>query len=173
MKCHQKVGLIVALVAVVSMGVFGEMPAELKGSWVIDIDASVEYMKTSPRWVDADAKYLPSIMKRMAQMGYVFEEGAASLSFRGKALALPITLQESREDTYVFETVVKEQVVFLTVIFMDDETINIRSSSSDDMHYYLWQRGELAGPAGPSDSALAVEVMTEAINPPPLPVAGE
>lgn len=171
MKMGRRACVVFSVVMCVVMGVFAEMPDELKGSWVIDEAATTEFMKTSPEWKTDNAKFIPSILKRMSQVVYLFEGDTICVSMRGKTQTLPVTLKETRAEKYLFETQVRNETVTMTVSFVDADTINIRSSSSDDMLYYLWTRGTPTSDAVPSDSALAIDVMTQAIVTPPVPGA--
>ena len=140
-----------------------EMPDTLKGSWILNADATSLYIKTSPKWDASGEKYLPTILKRMSQMAYVFNDKAIVVSMRGREQALPVTLSSSEDKTYVFDGELRGKSVTMTVSFIDETTINIRSSATDDMDYYLWSRGEVPGEDGPSDEELATEVMKKAM----------
>ena len=162
-------GKALAVVAILTVPVaeaWAEMPDELKGSWVLDASATEEHLKTSPRWKAEDAKYLPTVLKRMSQFLFEFEESAIVSTMRGRQQIIPVVLKENSGNGYVFEGRVRDQSLTLTVSFVDDQTINIRSSASDDMDYFLWKRGELASGAGPSDESLATEIMEKATKTP-------
>jgi len=152
--------IIVATSATVASA---EMPKELKGSWILDAQATQKYVKTSPKWKAEDEKHLPMIIKRMSQMQYKFTDDAIVMSMRGREQVIPVSLKKSDAKKYVFDGKLRGQDVTMTVFFMDDATINIRSSATDDMDYYLWKRGSLASKEGPSDKSLATEMMQKAL----------
>lgn len=158
--------VVLAILAVPVTGARAEMPEELKGSWTLDASATEENLKTSPQWTAEDAKYLPTIMKRMSQFVFEFEEDAIVSSRRGKQQILPVVLKENSGEMYVFEGTIRDERVTVTVSFVDDRTINIRSSATDDMDYYLWKRGRLTDKAGADDTSLALEVMKKALEGP-------
>ena len=158
-----------AVLAILTLPVttaWAEMPNELKGSWILDAPATEEHLKTSPQWKAEDAKFLPTILKRMSQFLFGFEEDAIVSTMRGRQQVIPVELKEKSGHTYVFEGKVRDQTITLTVSFVDDRTISIRSSASDDMDYFLWKRGQLAEEAGPSDASLATEILEKATKTP-------
>jgi len=132
------------MAAVSTTAIAAEMPKELKGSWILNAEATTEYMKTSPKWDEATAKHLPMIIKRMSKLVYLFEDDVITVSMRGKGHALPVVLKSTDKKTYVFEAKAGKRVITLTVSINDAGNLNIRSSATDDMDYYLWKRGELA-----------------------------
>ena len=167
-----KVLVVLAILAVPVTEAWAEMPKELKGSWILDASATEKHVTTSPQWTAEDAKYLPTIMKRMSQFVFEFEEDAIVSSMRGKQQSLPVVLKENSGKTYVFEGTIRDERVTVTVSFVDDRTINIRSSATADMDYFLWKRGRLTDKAGADDKSLAIEVMKKALEG-PLDKTGE
>lgn len=120
-----------------------QMPDTLEGSWILDVEATQAYVKSSPKWKEADAKHLPMVLKRMSQVSYVFEGDAITISARGSAQKLPVTRKSSKAPAYVFEGEKGDDSVRLTVTISEEGNMNIRSSKTDDMDYYLWKRGNL------------------------------
>jgi hypothetical protein len=164
MKIITKSWLVLLSLITISSAL-AEMPAQIKGSWVIDAEGSEAFMKTSPKWDAAGAKFLPTILKRMAQVTYAFEGDNFVVAMRGKEHKLPVTLVKSEGNTHIFEAKRGEKVMTITVTLNDKDQLNVRSSGSDDMDYYLWKRGEMAK-AGASDEKLAVELLKKVIEQP-------
>lgn len=156
-----RVGTVLAAVTILLLSAteaLAEMPQELKGSWILHAQATEDYVKTSPKWKAEDSKFLPTVIKRMSQVLYEFKDSAIIVSMRGKQQAIPVVLTERNAKRYVFEGTIRNTIVTMTVSFVDDATINIRSSTTDDMDYYLWKRGQLTNKAGADDKSLAIEV---------------
>ncbi|MDJ0945892.1 MAG: hypothetical protein QNJ30_20690 [Kiloniellales bacterium] len=158
--------VISAILAAPATGAWAEMPKELKGSWVLDVAATERHVTTSPQWKAEDAKYLPIFVKQMSQFVFEFEENAIVSSMRGRRQILPVVLKENSGKTYVFEGTIRDKSVTVTVSFVDDRTINIQSSATDDMDYYLWKRGQPTDKAGADDKSLAIEIMKKALETP-------
>lgn len=123
--------------------VSAETPQVLKGSWILDAEATEKQIKSSPSFKAEDEKYLPAILKRMSLVSYTFTETAITVAMRGKEQIMPVVLKEHEAAVYIFEGKAGEDTVTMTVRFIDEETINIRSSATDDMDHYLWKRGQI------------------------------
>ena len=142
MKAIQQALLTFIIIAISTTASWAEMPDALKGSWILDTAATEKYMQTSPKWTPEDAKYLPMILKRMSQAVYEFKENAFIVSMRGKTQTLPIILKHSEKQKYIFEGTLGDQTMTLTASITDEGNLNVRSSATDDMTYYLWKRGQ-------------------------------
>lgn len=150
---------IVAIVTISTTTTQAEMPEALKGSWIFDADATEAYMQTSPNWKAEDEKYLPTILKRMSQAAYEFTDDAFIVSMRGKTQALNVTLTHSEKKIYIFEGTLADQNITLTASINDGGGLNVRSSATDDMEYYLWKRGLPQSADAVSDEKLALELL--------------
>lgn len=166
MSNTRSVVLGLAIMVLSATGAMAEMPVRLKGTWILDAEATAALMKTSPKWKAEDEKYLPTILKRMSLMLYEFEDHAISVSMRGKKQVLAVVLQESSAKKHVFKGTVEGETVAMTVSFVGDATIKIRSSSTDDMDYYLWKRGRLTGAADADGKSDAIEIMKKSLTTP-------
>ena len=151
------------MVAISTTTALAEMPKILQGTWIIDAKATETHMKTSPKWKAEDANYLPTIMKRMSQVVYEFDDDAITVSMRGKKRPLQVVLKQSEKKMYTFDGNVGDRVITLTVSITDKGNLNIRSSATDDMDYYLWKRGLPDKEAKVDDKKLAIELMKKAL----------
>jgi len=155
--------VVLSVVAFSTAAALADMPKELKGTWILDAEATEKYVQTSPKWKDEDAKRLPMIMKRMSQVLYELKDGAMIATMWGRSQTVAVTLNKRDGKSYVFDAKVRDQTMTMTVTFVSDATITIRSSTTDDMDYFLWKRGKLPKEAGPNDKALALEAMKKAM----------
>ena len=130
----------------------------LKGTWVIDLVPSIQYMQTSPKWTDQTATHLPPILQRMSQVMCEFTDDSMVMSIRGKKKILPVSLKSTQANVIIFERAVGDQPTTLTVTLMNGTNINIRSSISNDLDFYLWKRGRVTKEVAASDVALALEL---------------
>ncbi|MBF0198535.1 MAG: hypothetical protein HQL32_12535 [Planctomycetes bacterium] len=144
MNKFKQLAVILLATAFPLIGFAAEMPKELKGTWILDAKASEAYIQTSPKWKPKDAKYLPKIMKRMSQVLYTFKDDSIIAAMRGKEQAFPITSVEREGENFLCKGNIKGKEVTLTVSLRKDGVINIKSSTTDDMDYYIWKRGELS-----------------------------
>lgn len=144
-----------------------ELPAKIAGSWVLDAEATTKFFPTSPKWKESDARFLPEIIKSMASMKYSFSEGKMTLERKGKLHSVDATLLEQKGDTFIFELQPSPNYSFkMTCTVNEKGLLNIRSSNTDDLDYYLWKRGDLDTQEKVSDAKLATEVMKKAIKQP-------
>lgn len=142
-----------------------EMPKELKGFWILETKATERNILTSQKMKQEDAKYLPIILKRMSQYVWEFNDGVITTSRGKKNKTLIVALKENNKKKFVFEGQMDNQTITMTVTFVNDALINIRSSATDDMNYYLWTRGKLDnGMVKDSDSSLTIELMKKSLN---------
>jgi hypothetical protein len=121
-----------------------QMPDALKGTWVIDAEASTAYMKTSPKWTDKDAEHLPMIFKHLAGVVYIFADNTIAVATGKERQTYAATLKSRDGNTYVFDTKAGDQPITLTATLTAAGKLNVRSSATNDMDYYLWQRGQPA-----------------------------
>ena len=142
-----------------------EMPKELKGTWILDAQATEHNIRTSSKMKPEDAKYLPTIIKRMSQYGWEFSDGSITSSRGSKKQTLSVVLKESDQKTFVFEGTQNNQIITMTVALISDTVINIRSSATDDMDNYLWMRGNLdTDMEKDNDNSLAIELTEKSLN---------
>lgn len=139
------------------------MPKILKGTWIVDATATEANMKTSPKWKAEGSKYLPTIMKRMSQVMYAFDDDTITVTMRGKKQPLKVALKHSEKKRYLFEGNVGGRVITLTVTITGEGNLNIRSSATDDMDYYLWKHGRPDKKTGFDDKTLARELMKKSL----------
>lgn len=129
-----------AVVASASIG--AEMPEELKGTWVLNQEATQEYVKQSPKWKAGDEKTLPLMLKAMSRIRYIFSEKSVTVVIGERKQELPVTLKEHKDGKWVFTGAVEGKQFTLTVTLDKKGNLNFRSSASDDMDYYLWQKAK-------------------------------
>lgn len=167
-KCMSRIWIVMGALMILAFSTtatLAEMPEELKGTWILDAQATEHYIMTSPKWKPETAKYLPTIMERMSYYVFEFDEGVIIASRRAKKETLPVALKENDKKKYVFKGEIRNQTITMTVTFVNDTTINIRSSATDDMDYYLWKRGRLdKNRISKDDRSQPIELMKKALN---------
>lgn len=138
---------------------WAEVPKELKGTWVVDLVPSIQYMQTSPKWTDQTATHLPPILQRMSQAMYEFTDDYLVVSIGGKKKKLPVSLISTQSNVTVFERTVGGQLHTLTVSMMNGSNINVKSSFNHDLDFYLWKRGRVTTQVEPSVIAHALQLV--------------
>jgi hypothetical protein len=145
-------------VMALSATALAEVPKELKGTWVIDLVPSIQYMQTSPRWTDQTATHLPPILQRMSQVMCEFTDDSLVLFKGEKKKTLPISLKSTQSNVTIFERHVGGQLHTLTVSITNGTNINFKSSTNTDLDFYVWKRGRVTKEVAASDVALALEL---------------
>lgn len=144
-----------------------DMPSALRGTWILDAEATVKNLKTSPKWKAEDEKYLPSILKRMSQIEHGFTHDEVTVSFRNKKQSIQVDAVKKDENKYLLSAKAGEHEITLTVTLKSGNRINIQSSATDDMDYYLWKRGALSKDKGVSDQKIVTEILKKSLESPP------
>jgi hypothetical protein len=154
---------IITLSAALCSLTFAEMPEALSGTWVIDSEGTTEFMKTSPKYDEKAAKYLPKIITRMSKVTYTFENDQIVAKMGDKEKALDVTHLKSEGNTHTFESTIGDKTMTITATINDKGQLNIKNSASNDGDYFLWKKGELDSSKKPSDEQLAIEILKEEV----------
>ena len=136
--------LAAVLLCVLSVPAFAAtpvpMPENLKGTWKLNATATEAAMRTSPKW-DADAeKYWPRILKRMSQVRYILEDGKIIAAMGEKKKEVPVTVKSQDGDVTVFDATAGDKPFTMTATLDKDGNLNLKSSATDDMDFYWWEK---------------------------------
>lgn len=113
----------------------------LKGTWVIDYDGTLEYAKNSPKYTPKEAAVLPGQLKLLRGLMKMQITDTQVVTYRGdRRQALAYTPEDVGTDRVVLKTAARGQEVTLTFTFKAGGGMNMRSSGSDDMDYFLWKK---------------------------------
>ena len=115
---------------------------KLQGKWVIQKEATSEYVKKSPKWTDNDEKNLPKMMEMFSTYSITFKEKSIILEQRGKGLEFPAELVKEEANKCEFKGKIRDSDVVLTVAIDDKGLMNYKSSLTDDMDYCMWKKAE-------------------------------
>lgn len=116
------------------------IPEVLIGGWMIDAVATAENLKNSPKWDEKNAKVMPIILNRMSSVVCTFDAGTMTVSDGEKKDTLTVELQNSEARLYVLAGKSGDDEVTIRATFTEEGLLNIRSSTTDDMDYFLWKR---------------------------------
>jgi hypothetical protein len=155
-----------AVVAISTTSALAEMPKALKGSWILDAEATEANFKASPEYDEEAAKFLPMIFKQMSKAVFEFDDGVIALTERGKKQPIPITLKENDGKKFIFEAKLGKDVLTFTITLNDKGNISIVNSKSDNMDLYLWKRGVPDKKAKVTDAELGAEIAEKVVNDP-------
>lgn len=136
-----KAYILISITALaLSATALAEMPKELKGTWVLDVDATVKQMKTSPGGNDQARKRFTEIVKRMSQVMFEFTNDSLVLSIGETMRTLTVASKNNQANVSVFEGKAGEEPFTLAVSVANETNINFRSSLNNDLDSCLWKR---------------------------------
>lgn len=117
-------------------------PVETKmiGKWKINVPRSIEKCKTSPKVKPEDFEKLPSIVEREAdKLQMEITESELKITSGSREQVLGYTVTSTDADSQIITVSIKDAEDVNVVFTMIDGTyLNLVSSGSDDMNYYIW-----------------------------------
>jgi len=115
----------------------------LVGKWVVDLPATKEEMKKSPKWQQAseEEKELPKAVEEFIKQMKMVATAEALEFYRGERKnEVPYQVKSVEGNVVVAEMDARGQKVTLTFTFQSDDRMMYKSSATDDMDYYVWTR---------------------------------
>ena len=114
--------------------------SKLAGLWEVDFDRTMEELKKSPKYKPEDIEKMPAMIKgMMARMKVKFSEKEFAFVQGGKEMSLPYTVQSETGASSVLAVKQGNQEQTLTVTLVDGKFLNVKSSGSHDLDYYIWK----------------------------------
>ncbi|NOX98617.1 MAG: hypothetical protein GXP30_02630 [Verrucomicrobia bacterium] len=115
---------------------------DITGEWKINPDKSaLEVIKAGKVAADKIDQIKQDISKRVERFTIVVDD--QNLNVKGKPL--PYVIVSESLDKVVAEADAGGQKVTLTFAIYDDESITIKSSATNDMDYYVWDKSRDGG----------------------------
>ncbi len=124
-----------------SLNVQAQLHDDVVGVWQLDREETESNIRQSPKWDEEIERVLPMILTKMEAINYNFT-GAVLTVVQGerKQVFDYIVSSDAGANPVVLEMLVDGQTVNLEITFISDNQINIKSSETDDMDYYIWKR---------------------------------
>ncbi len=114
---------------------------KLKGTWVIDYDRTLAYMKESPKYTPEEGERLSDQLKMLRGLMKIQITGSQVITARGdRRQALRYTPGEIGTDKAVLLATARGQEVRLTFTLFPGGVMNMRSGGTDDMDYFIWKK---------------------------------
>ncbi|MCA9403244.1 MAG: hypothetical protein KC897_05630 [Candidatus Omnitrophica bacterium] len=121
----------------------------LKGTWVIDYNGTLEYAQTSPKYTPKEAAVLPGQLKLLRGLMKIQVTDTQVITHRGdRKQVVAYTTADADADRVILKTEARGQQVTLTFTFLPGGGMNMRSSATDDMDYFVWRKLRPPGDAG-------------------------
>ena len=160
------VGIVLAVFWVPGALSEGMDIGEFVGHWEVDFDRTMEEVKKSPEYNPEDAEKLPKIVKRMMQRMKIRIEPDNVVYWMGKRQeAFPFTVTAASDTTVTANTEQHGKTATFVLTLVEGRYMNLKSSTSDDLDYYIWKPATEAGNAGTmSDAEVVVETLKEGLS---------
>lgn len=114
--------------------------SKFAGLWEVDFDRTMEELKKSPKYKPEDIEKMPAMIKgMMARMKVKFSEKEFAFVQGGKEMSLPYTVQSETANSTVLAVRADGKDQTLTVTLVDGKFLNVKSSGSNDLDYYIWK----------------------------------
>ena len=110
------------------------------GLWEVDFDRTMEELKKSPKYKPEDIEKMPAMIKgMMARMKVKFSEKEFTFVQGGEEMSLPYTVKSETGASSVLAVKPEGKDETLTVTLIDGKFLNVKSSDSNDLDYYIWK----------------------------------
>lgn len=151
---------ILSLLACLLLGATPRLHADMKpfiGQWGVDVPATLEEMKKSPKYnPDQAAQYAAHVKKMSGQLLLTVDESQINIDLDMRTRAIPYKLVNSmeKETQVAFDTGKQKDVITFTRIGKD--RINFKFAAGDDLNIYVWKRSlEQSEPLEISEKGIA------------------
>ncbi len=140
-----KVKKLLLLLSLVAMNVFAEVPVEIVGTWNLNKDATSKKLQSIEGWSEKDEAMLEKVLERMSNMTYIVKEQSIEVSVKGRVMVTFEAQEVSSEgENILVEGLAKrgdkKMKVTLTFIPQGEGLYIIKSSKTNDMDHYVWQK---------------------------------
>ena len=120
------------------------------GTWIIDYDRSLEEAKNSPDYTPAAAEKMPAFIKKlMEQMKLQITDSEIVYMMGENRQAMAYTIESQTATSLVANAHAGENRASMNFTLIDGQYMNLKSSASDDMTYYIWKPDEQADTPSP------------------------
>lgn len=112
------------------------IPAELRATWVVDVEASIAVGKTSPKWTPSDEKRLK---KMAAGMSMTFTETEFRQTQGTRTVNFPATFKSRDGDARLVEiTTPNGKTAVVRLMLNGKNQLQFVSESSPELGLFLW-----------------------------------
>ncbi|MCK5528425.1 MAG: hypothetical protein KAI74_01970 [Kiritimatiellae bacterium] len=113
---------------------------QIVGLWEVDFDLTMEEVKKSPKYDPQDSSLPVMIKGMMATMKVQITDTDMIYSRSGRQVSFPYSVTSSDTTSIILGVQNGTNTAAITITLRDADHMNFKSSASDDMDYYVWQR---------------------------------
>lgn len=110
------------------------------GEWKIDVPATMEHLKQSPKYKPEEAAMIEKGLARRAEaMTLQIDDARVAIMVGQRTIPLPYTVQSDTDSETKLGFAAGEQTGVLTFTRIGEDRINFTSSLTDDMNFFVWK----------------------------------
>lgn len=110
------------------------------GEWKIDVPATMEHAKQSPKYKAEEAATIESSLTRRAEaMTLRIDDARVAIVLGQRTMPLPYTVQSDTDAETKLGFTAGKQTGVLTFTRIGEDRINFTSSLTDDMNFFVWK----------------------------------
>lgn len=157
MKLSMKILMVLMLVNALSSVALAEVPESLKGTWIVDAEATEERLKQSiPKWTPENTQIFSALFGYTFGIILDFDSNsiAASMHLGGKISTYKLLSEQNGHIKYISELDKKDEWI---VSIVNDKNLIIKSTKNPIFDQYLWKQAKLDPKNRRNDLAIALE----------------
>lgn len=143
---------VIALAGCCLIGCGKEKEPEVKapqnpfiGKWTVNYDLTMEESKKSPKFQPELEQLYGLVIKNASEqvtLEITSDKMIHSKGDKTETVAYTVTSQSDDGKTLVATSGEGDEEAQITFVLLDDKHMNFKSTGTDDMDYYIWQRTE-------------------------------
>lgn len=111
------------------------------GSWSVHPKLTMEYSKNSPKYNPSqDAQFEKTLLRMVNTMTVTLSEDKMIYRMGARSSTIPFEIKETTATSTVVSGDLENTNFTLIFTMIDGQYMNFKSSGSDDMDYYIWQK---------------------------------
>lgn len=143
MKNTLFVSIVLLLTCILSPAATADDTSVFVGEWTINTAKTLEAGKKSPKYNPDDQAIVEKVVNRMAKVLKLKVTPQEMIYLqKGKEIKFPYTATQSTKTKMVAQASIQDKQVTITFTLIDGKWMNMKSTGTDDMDYYIWQRVE-------------------------------
>ena len=134
--------IILSVIAFLSVNtVFANDIDPFIGKWSVNVEKTFEEIQSSTKFNPENAETDKKILSSLAGLMRIELSNSSITYIRGKkSRVIPYKINSSTPSSFTAEVVINEKSFTLSFRLLDGEFLNMKSTGSDDMDFYIWQK---------------------------------
>ena len=118
----------------------GEIPEPFLGEWEIDPERTMAVAEKSPEYKESERDMITHFVRRRAEtMTLSITPDAVTLRTGKGDMEIPVTVADAADGEVNLDAEFGDQEFGLDLAFLGEEHLQMISSASDDMNFFVWR----------------------------------